>query len=58
MLKTDMSITGVIIVLCLILLWLDVISILFAIFIILSWISIILVQFRDFYAQEKGKFKI
>jgi hypothetical protein len=58
MLKTDMSITGVIIVLCLTLLWLDVISILFAIFIILSWISIILVQFRDFYAQEKGKFKI
>ena len=58
MLKTDMSITGVIIVLCLTLLWFDVLSILFAIFIILSWISIILVHFRDFYAQEKGKFKI
>ena len=53
-----MSITGVIIVLCLILLWLDVISILFAIFIMLSWTSLMLVQFKDFYAQEKGKFKI
>jgi len=52
MFKTDMTITVTIFTLCLILIWLKMISILFGIFIMLSWMTMILVQFKDFYAQS------
>ena len=55
MFKTDMTITVTIFTICLILIWLKIISILFAIFIMVTWATMIIVQFKDFYAHSIGK---
>jgi hypothetical protein len=55
MFKNDMTITGTIFTICLVLIWLETISILFAIFIMISWLSVTLVHFKDFYASSIGR---